>query len=90
MGFERVAGPSKLLVSGVPSMSAALVEFESIAFHERVLLPFYERHLRDAPAAGKRTMKSGARVQFAVRGTNENACRNGVGRRPPYDTPNGS
>lgn len=70
MGFERVAGPSKLLVSGVPSMSAALVEFESIAFHERVLLPFYERHLRDAPAAGN-AYEERARVQFAIRGTNE-------------------
>jgi len=70
MGFERVAGPSKLMISGAPSMSAALVEFESIAFHERVLLPFYERHLRDAPAAGN-VYAERPRVAFALRGTNE-------------------
>jgi putative CocE/NonD family hydrolase len=70
MGFERVAGERKLLVSGVPSMTAALVEFESPAFHERVLLPFYERYLCDAPAEGN-AFAERPRVQFALRGTGE-------------------
>jgi putative CocE/NonD family hydrolase len=68
MGYERVRGPRKLLVSGAPSMSAALMEFESIAFHERVLLPFYQRYLCDAPAQND-AYESRPAVQFALRGT---------------------
>ena len=70
LGFDRVAGERKLLVSGAPSMSAALMEFESVTFHERVLCPFYERYLRDAPVAGN-AYEERPRVQFAVRGTGE-------------------
>jgi putative CocE/NonD family hydrolase len=66
LGYERVAGPRKLLVSGVPSMTAALVEFESVAFHERVLLPFYERFLR---GSSDDTYERRPNVEFAVRGT---------------------
>ncbi len=70
MGFDRVSGPRKLFISGVPSMSAALAEFESIAFHERVLLPFYEQHLKDdaTPSGGYADRPT---VQFAVRGDPE-------------------
>jgi putative CocE/NonD family hydrolase len=46
LGYEKVAGPKKLLISGAPHMSAAQAEFESIAFHQRVLLPFYDRYLK--------------------------------------------
>jgi len=82
LGFERVAGPSKLLVSGVPSMTAALVEFESIAFHERVLLPFYRRYLcPDSDDDG--VYESRPRVQFAVRGTAETVSAD---QWPPAET----
>lgn len=46
-GFQLVKGPKKLKVSGVPTLPQALQEFASIAFHEKVVAPFYDRWLRD-------------------------------------------
>lgn len=46
MGYERVSGPKKLLLSGAPSMAAAQAEFESVDFHREMLLPFYDRWLK--------------------------------------------
>jgi uncharacterized protein len=42
-GFLRVGGPKKLRLTGSPS---ALIEFSTPAFHERVLLPFYDWALK--------------------------------------------
>ena len=47
-GFQRFAGPKRLMLSAAPHMSAAQAEFESVAFHERYLLPFYDRYLKGA------------------------------------------
>ena len=64
-GFQRAGGPKKLLVTGAPHMSAAQADFESVAFHQRVLLPFYDHWLKgldtDYPARPP--------VAFHVRGS---------------------
>jgi uncharacterized protein len=45
-GYHLVKGPKKLAFSGVPSLPQALAEFASVAFHERVLAPFYDHYLK--------------------------------------------
>src|SRR3990172_7588624 len=47
VGFQRSGGPKKLLVFGSANVHAAVQDYSSIAFHERYLLPFYDRYLKD-------------------------------------------
>lgn len=77
-GFQRVGGPKKLLVTGAPHMSAAQADFESVAFHERVLLPFYDRWLKEAET----DYESRPAVAFHVRGGGEAAST----QWPPADS----
>lgn len=46
-GYQRFAGPKRLMITGAPHMSAAQAEFESATFHETYLLPFYDRYLKE-------------------------------------------
>ncbi len=41
----------KLLISGAPTPFHAVEEYESIEFHRDVLLPFYDRYLKEIPSA---------------------------------------
>ncbi|MBC2662786.1 CocE/NonD family hydrolase [Novosphingobium flavum] len=45
-GYQRFAGPKKLMITGAPHMSAAQGDFESPEFHEKYLLPFYDHYLK--------------------------------------------
>jgi len=45
-GFQRAGGPRKLLVFGSANVHAAVQDFSSVAFHEKYLLPFYDRYLK--------------------------------------------
>ena len=45
-GYQRVAGPRKLLVLGASSLFTAASDFSSAAFHEKILLPFYDYYLK--------------------------------------------
>ncbi|OGA09496.1 MAG: hypothetical protein A3H33_08495 [Betaproteobacteria bacterium RIFCSPLOWO2_02_FULL_65_20] len=47
VGFQRSGGPKKLLVFGSANVHAAVQDYSSVAFHERYLLPFYDRYLKD-------------------------------------------
>ncbi|MDH7794577.1 MULTISPECIES: CocE/NonD family hydrolase [unclassified Beijerinckia] len=51
LGFQRVAGPKKLLVLGGADVNEAVAEYASIKFHERYLLPFYDWCLKGEPTA---------------------------------------
>jgi predicted acyl esterase len=42
VGYQRVNAPKKLLVTGSPNVFTAAADFNSIAFHEKYLLPFYD------------------------------------------------
>lgn len=64
-GYQAVRGPKKLLVSGVPTLPGALAEFASVAFHERVLLPFYDHYLKGESTA----YVERAPVEFHLNGT---------------------
>jgi putative CocE/NonD family hydrolase len=46
VGFERSGGPKKLLVFSSANVQQAVQDYSSVAFHERYLLPFYDRHLK--------------------------------------------
>ena len=65
LGYETVRGPKKLLVSGVPSLPGALAEFASSAFHEKVLLPFYDHYLKGQAT----TYLERAPVEYHLNGT---------------------
>ncbi len=46
VGYQRSAGPKKLLVFGSANVQAAVQDFSSVGFHERYLLPFYDHYLK--------------------------------------------
>ena len=48
VGYQRSGGPKKLLVFGSANLHAAVQDYSSIAFHEKYLLPFYDRYLKGA------------------------------------------
>lgn len=45
-GFQRSRGPAKLHITGTPTVASAHADFAREDFHEKLLLPFYERHLK--------------------------------------------
>ena len=45
-GWRRFAGPKRLMITGASHMSAAQADFESVDFHARHLLPFYDHYLK--------------------------------------------
>ena len=51
VGYQRAGGPKKLLVFGSANLHAAVQDYSSIAFHERYLLPFYDRYLKGKQTA---------------------------------------
>jgi putative CocE/NonD family hydrolase len=64
--YRKVKGPKKLRVSGAINAWAAAQEFSSVEFHEKVLLPFYDRHLK-----GEKTgYDERPEVEYFVRGAN--------------------
>ena len=65
-GYCRASGPKKLRMSGVPNAWAAAAEFASVAFHEKVMLPFYDHYLKGKPT----DYAARPNVEYAVRGAN--------------------
>lgn len=45
-GYELLHSPKKLLLLGTGGVAGAVADFASTAFHERYLLPFYDRYLK--------------------------------------------
>jgi putative CocE/NonD family hydrolase len=64
LGYERATAPKKLLVTGGRDVFEVHEMFDSIEFHERELLPFYDHYLKDA----KTDYPSRAPVRLYVRG----------------------
>jgi uncharacterized protein len=64
-GWQLVKGPKKLAFSGALTLPQTLAEFASIAFHERVLAPFYDHYLK-----GEQTdYQARPPVEYAIGGT---------------------
>ena len=78
-GYGRFSGPKKLMISGAPHMSAAQGEFESVAFHEKHLLPFYDRYLKGKTTAFEATPA----VRLYLRGAETEVE---VPQWPPFST----
>jgi hypothetical protein len=64
-GFLHARGPKKLRMSAAPNAWAAAAEFASPAFHERVMLPFYDHYLKGLETGWAQRPA----VEYAVRGT---------------------
>ena len=65
-GFRRARGPRKLQMRGPPNAWAANAEFNSVELHEKVLLPFYDRFLKNIPTDYEKRPT----VEYFVRGAN--------------------
>jgi predicted acyl esterase len=65
-GFQQAKGPRKLQMRGPPNAWAANAEFNSVELHEKVMLPFYDRYLKDL----KTEYESRPPVEYFVRGAN--------------------
>lgn len=48
-GYQRARGPKKLRMSAAPNAWAAAAEYASADFHRAVMLPFYDRWLKEKP-----------------------------------------
>ena len=70
VGFQRYAGPKKLLVFGSANVHAAVQDFSSVGFHEKWLLPFYDHYLKGRDTGWDREPA----VRWYVGGTNELRC----------------
>jgi uncharacterized protein len=46
MGYERVSGPKKLLITGANSFAAAQLQYADVDFHRSELLQWYDYHLK--------------------------------------------
>ena len=65
-GFRGAGGPRKLQMRGPPNAWAANAEFNGTELHEKVLLPFYDRFLKDRPT----DWEARPAVEYFVRGAN--------------------
>jgi predicted acyl esterase len=62
VGYEEITAPKRLVVTGARDVFEAHDQFDKIAYHEAEILPFYDRHLKEKPAA------DAAPVKLYVRG----------------------
>lgn len=46
VGYERSGGPKKLMVFSSANVQQAVQDYSSVEFHEKYLLPFYDRYLK--------------------------------------------
>jgi putative CocE/NonD family hydrolase len=65
-GFQQAKGPRKLQMRGPPNAWAANAEFNSVELHQKVMLPFYDRYLKNI----KTEYESRPPVEYFVRGAN--------------------
>ena len=47
IGYQKASGFKKLSITGTATPMSSMVDFADPAFHERYLLPFYEKFLKD-------------------------------------------
>ena len=66
IGYEKIDAPKKLVVTGARDVFEAHDLFDKIDYHEKELLPFYDRHLKN----GEITVE-GAPVKLYVRGAEQ-------------------
>ncbi len=78
VGFQRAGGPKKLLVFGSANVYEAVQDFSSVDFHEKFLLPFYNRYLKGLDTS----YEAEPAVRYFLGGTSE---MRSAGAWPPKD-----
>jgi predicted acyl esterase len=66
LGFEQVTAPKKLVVTGARNVCEAHHQFDSVEFHQKEMLPFYDHWLKGKDNG----VMDGAPVRIFVRGAN--------------------
>jgi hypothetical protein len=64
LAYEEIKAPKKLVVTGARDVFEAHDLFDKVEYHEKELLPFYDRHLKGA----RNDVMDGAPVRLYVRG----------------------
>jgi putative CocE/NonD family hydrolase len=65
LGYHKAKGPKKLAITGTPTAFSSMQDFADIGFHQKYLLPFYDRYLK-----GEKTgFESRPEVEYVVRNT---------------------
>ena len=64
-GYMQARGPKRLRMSAAPNAWAAAAEYASADFHRAVMLPFYDRYLKNVSSA----WDDRPAVEYAVRGS---------------------
>jgi len=77
LGYEQVRGPKKLVVTGMRNTIEAHHLFDTVEFHKRELLPFYDHYLKGVDNG----FMEGPPVKLFVRG--DNAFRDESDWPPP-------
>lgn len=65
LGYQKAQGPKKLFISGTATPFTAQRDFSLVEFHQKYLLPFYDRYLKGA----KTSHESRPNVEYTVRNT---------------------
>ncbi len=65
LGYQKVQGPKKLFISGTASAVTSQTDFNSVDFHKKHLLPFYDKHLKGM----KTSYDARPNVEYVVKNT---------------------
>ncbi len=65
LGYQRARGPRKLAITGTPTAFSSMLDFASVDFHKRYLLPFYDRYLKGV----KTDWEDRPNVEYVVKNT---------------------
>jgi predicted acyl esterase len=80
-GYQKAQGPKKLFISGTATPFTAQRDFSLIEFHQKYLLPFYDRYLKGTATSHD----SRPNVEYTVRNTG--AVKAAESWPPPGATP---
>ena len=64
-GYQLARGPKKLAISGTPTPFSSQSDFAGVEFHQRYLLPFYDKYLKGL----KTSYDERPNVEYLVRNT---------------------
>lgn len=64
-GYQLARGPKKLAISGTPTPLSSQSDFAGVGFHEKYLLPFYDKYLKGL----KTSYDERPNVEYLVRNT---------------------
>jgi len=65
LGYHKASGPKKLFITGTATAVTSQVDFNSVEFHRKYLLPFYDKHLK----SGKTSYDQRPSVEYVVKNT---------------------